>query len=261
MILTDTHIHLYAEEFEAEIPSLIENAKAKGISRFFLPNIDKESIAPLKLLMHNYPDTCFGMMGLHPCYVKADFKQQLDVVYNELKKGNYFAIGEIGVDLYWDKSTYEIQCEAFTQQCNWAMELDLPIAIHCRESFNETVALVKKIKENAGEAGKKLRGVFHCFGGTVEDAQEVISLGFFLGVGGVVTFKNAPVAKTLESIGLEHIILETDGPYLAPAPFRGKRNDPEYIYYVAEKISAIKQISVEQVAELTTANSKKLFRV
>lgn len=260
MILTDTHLHLYSEEYEQQQGFLLKNALDKGVSRFFLPNIDKESIGPMKAMKIQFPENVFMMMGLHPCYVKEDYKQQLGIIYEELKTGNYIAVGEIGTDLYWDKSTLDIQKEAFITQCNWAIDFDLPVAIHCRDSFGVTIEMVEEIKQNHPR-GKKLRGVFHCFSGNSEDAKRAIKAGFYLGIGGVVTFKNSGLATVVENTDLKYLVLETDGPYLAPAPHRGKRNEPEYIYLVTQKIAEIKNCSIEEVAEITTKNSQQLFSI
>lgn len=258
MNLTDTHLHLYSEEFGNEASALIKNAKEKGVKRFLLPNIDIDSIAPLKQLLSDFPDQCFGMMGLHPCYVKEDYKEVLSKIKEELYAGNYHAVGEIGTDLYWDKSTFNWQAEAFVEQCNWALELDLPIAIHCRESVEETINLVKQVNASGN---KKLKGVFHCFSGNLEQALEVVELGFYLGIGGVVTFKNGKIDQFINRIPLEKIVLETDGPYLAPVPHRGKRNDPEFIVLIAQKTADLFQMSLDEFSEKTTQNAMKLFNI
>ena len=258
MLLVDTHLHLYSDEYGVEQPALLLNASQKGVQQFLLPNIDTESIQGIKKLVQEYPQICYGMMGLHPCYVKEDYKIQLNVIKKELYNEKYFAVGEIGLDLYWDKSTFEIQKIAFIEQCNWAIELNLPIAIHCRESLDETIEIVKDI-QNKNE--NKLIGVFHCFSGDIEQALKVIDLGFYLGVGGVLTFKNSGLAQVIEKIDLSKIVLETDGPYLAPVPHRGKRNEPEYITLVAEKLALIKNVSTELVANITTQNAKELFKI
>lgn len=260
MILTDTHLHLYSEEYEQQQGFLLKNALDKGVSRFFLPNIDKESIEPMKAMKIQFPENVFMMMGLHPCYVKEDYREQLEIVYRELKTGNYRAVGEIGTDLYWDKTTLNIQQDAFITQCRWAVEFNLPIAIHCRDSFGITIEMVEEIKRNHSR-GDELRGVFHCFSGNAQDAKRVINAGFYIGIGGVVTFKNSGLASVIENIDLKHIVLETDGPYLAPVPHRGKRNEPEYLYLVAQKIAEVKNISLEEVAAITTKNSQQLFSI
>ena len=258
MNLTDTHLHLYSEEFGNEIPQLIANAIEKGVSSFILPNIDLESIEPLKDLVKNYPNNCYGMMGLHPCYVKENYKEVLAKIKTELYKGSYVAVGEIGTDLYWDKTSFNWQAEAFMEQCNWALDLNLPVAIHCRDSVAETIDLVKQVN-SAGE--KKLKGVFHCYSGNLEQAKEIVEMGFYLGIGGVLTFKNGKIDQFINQLPLSNILLETDGPYLAPVPHRGKRNDPEYIALVAQKLADIYQMPVQKLAEITTNNAKALFKI
>lgn len=258
MNFTDTHLHLYSEEFGSDIPVLLNNALKKGVSKFILPNIDLDSIKPLKNLLTQYPDNCLGMMGLHPCYVKEDYKEVLNAVKQELYNGHYKAVGEIGTDLYWDKSTYKWQAEAFIEQCNWAFDLNLPVAVHCRESVQETINLVKQINASSKQ---QLRGVFHCFSGNLNQAKELIEMGFYLGIGGVVTFKNGKIDQFINQIPINRIVLETDGPYLAPAPYRGKRNDPEYIILVAQKLADLYQISLKTLAEITTNNAAHLFNI
>ena len=260
MILTDTHTHLYLEEFDADRDALIYDAMRMGVQRFFLPNIDTSSIGSLFALTQKYPGNCFAMMGLHPCSVKENYKDELEKIYAtllpqtiNLKPQTIFAIGEIGLDLYWDKTFAKEQQEALIIQCRWASELKLPVSLHTRNATDETIAILKSNKQ------LDVKGVFHCFSGNAEQAKEIIDLGFYLGIGGVVTFKNSGLDKVVEQIDLKHIVLETDAPYLAPAPHRGKRNLPEYLKLVAEKIAAIKNISIEELANVTTENSKKIF--
>ncbi len=260
MILTDTHTHLYLEEFDADRESLINDAMRMGVQRFFLPNIDTSSIGSLFALTQKYPGNCFAMMGLHPCSVKENYKDELEKIYatlqsqtSNLKPQTVYAIGEIGMDLYWDKTLVREQEIAFITQCEWASELNLPIVIHSRNSTDELIALIKNHKH------LNLKGIFHCFSGNIQQAKEIIDLGFYLGIGGVVTFKNSGLDKVVEQIDLRHIVLETDAPYLAPTPHRGKRNIPEYLKLVAEKIAAIKNTSVEAVALITTENADKIF--
>lgn len=261
MILTDTHIHLYAEEFDADCNSLINQAMEQGVQRFFLPNIDTTSVDGLFALTEKYPANCFAMMGLHPCYVKENYQDELNKIFQVLnqsetlnhKPQTIYAIGEIGLDFYWDKTFVREQEIAFITQCHWAHDLDLPIVIHSRNATDEIISILKNHQH------LQQKGIFHCFSGTIEQAKEIIDLGFYLGIGGVVTFKNSGIDKIVEQLDLQHIVLETDGPYLAPAPHRGKRNEPCYLKLVAEKVAAIKNISVDEVATLTTLNSKKIF--
>ena len=255
MIITDTHTHLYAEEFDADRDLLVEQAGVLGVQRFFMPNIDSTSIEPMLELEERYPGKAFAMMGLHPCYVKENWKTELDLVEKWLNSRKFVAVGEIGIDLYWDKTFLEQQKEAFKAQIRMANERKLPIVIHTRESFDVTYELLLETKKESPQ------GIFHCFSGTAEQAKKAIDLGFMLGIGGVVTFKNSGVDKAIENIPLEHIVLETDAPYLAPVPYRGKRNDPAYIVKVAEKLSEIYKCSVKEIAEITTKNSIRLFGV
>ena len=253
MILTDTHTHLYLPEFSSDIDSLLTEAKASGIQRFFLPNIDSTSIDAMHALEKKHPENCFAMMGLHPCSVKENWKEELEMVEKKLSKKKYAGVGEIGMDLYWDKTFVKEQGMVLKKQIELANHYKLPVSIHTRESFEETyTALLDTKKEQPC-------GVFHCFTGNGEQARRAIDLGFYLGIGGVVTFKNSGLDKTVSEIDLKHIVLETDSPYLAPAPHRGKRNIPSYIKLVAEKIAVIKNITVEEVAAVTTENSKMIF--
>lgn len=254
MIFTDTHTHLYSKEFEEDRNTLIEQAIAQGVTHFFMPNIDSDSIPALFQVEKTFPNNCFAMMGLHPCSVNGDYQKELQVVKYWLSKRKFSAIGEIGIDLYWDKTYQTQQQDAFKTQIELAQEYKLPYVIHARDSFNEVFEVVSEFKTNAPKA------IFHCFGGTIEEAEKIISLGDFkLGIGGVVTFKNAGLDKVVEAIDLKHIVLETDAPYLAPMPNRGKRNNPDYLLLVAKKIAEIKNISLEEVAEVTTQNAKDVF--
>jgi len=253
MNITDTHIHLYAEEFDKDRGDLIEQAQKTGINRFFMPNIDSTSIVKMMDLQHKYPGICFPMMGLHPCSVKENYKEELKTVEEWLSKEHFYAIGEIGIDLYWGKTFIKEQEFAFKKQIEWAHQYKLPIVIHSRDSFNEVYQCLLDMKSH------EPRGIFHCFSGTVEQANKVIDLGFYLGIGGVVTYKNSGLDKVVEAIDLKHLVLETDAPYLAPTPFRGKRNQPDYILNVAEKIAEIKETTVQDVALITTQNAMKVF--
>ena len=253
MILTDTHTHLYSEQFDNDIDTVITNCIDNGITRLFLPNIDSESIDGMLQLEEKYPNNCFSTMGLHPTSVKENYKEELAIVKSWLDKRVFCAIGEIGIDLHWDTSTFEIQKEAFRTQIKWAKELDVPVVIHSRKSTKEVIDVLREEKDD------RLRGIFHCFGGSVEEAKSIIDLGFYLGIGGVVTFKKAGLDKTMEDIPLENVVLETDSPYLSPSPYRGKRNESGYVKLVAEKLAAIKNRTLEEVAEITSKNALDIF--
>ena len=253
MQIIDTHTHLYLEQFKEDIDCVILKAKENGVSKFIFPAIDSSHFENMHNLKNRYPENIYLMTGLHPTDVKENYKEELEFVKNSLKKYNYVAVGEIGIDLYWDKSFLKQQQEAFRFQIKLAIKNDLPIVIHCREAFNEIFEILNE--ENC----ENLRGVFHCFTGDLNQAKKAISLGFLLGIGGVVTFKNAGVDKFLNQIDLKHIVLETDSPYLAPVPFRGKRNESSYIIYVVEKLSELYKIPKEEIASVTTNNAKKMF--
>jgi len=251
--IIDTHTHLYVKQFKEDIDIVIQRSIDKGINKFIFPAIDSSHFNDMHNLKDKYPDNIYLMSGLHPTDVKEDFKDELEFVVNSLKTHDYVAIGEIGIDLYWDKTYLNEQQEAFRFQIRLAIKNDLPIVIHCRDAFNEIFEILDK--ENC----PKLRGVFHCFTGTLEQAKRAIDLGFILGVGGVVTFKNGGIDKFLNQIDLKHIVLETDSPYLAPVPFRGKRNESSYIVYVIDKLSEIYGLSKEEIASVTTKNAEKVF--
>jgi TatD DNase family protein len=252
-MIIDTHIHLYAEEFNADREQLINKAIKNNIKKFYLPNIDSESIEVMHALEKAYPDNCFAMMGLHPCSVKDNVEDELKLVEDWLAKRKYAAIGEIGIDLYWDKTHYEQQLYAFKKQIDWALQYDYAIIIHCRDAFNEIYDCLRSYQ-------KLPKGIFHCFSGNVEQANQIIDLGDFkLGIGGVVTFKNSGLDKVVKEISLEHLVLETDAPYLAPVPHRGKRNEPGFILEVAKRVAEIKEISMAEVEDVTTENSNFIF--
>ena len=253
MNIIDTHTHLYLKQFNEDIDLVINRSKDIGVKTFIFPSIDSSHFDSMHSLKNKYPDNIYLMSGLHPTDVKENFKNELEFVVNSLKTYDYVAIGEIGIDLYWDKTHLKQQQEAFTFQIQLAIKHDLPIVIHCREAFDEIFEILDK--ENC----EKLRGVFHCFTGTLEQAKRAIDLGFVLGIGGVVTFKNGGIDKFLNQIDLKHIVLETDSPYLAPVPFRGKRNESSYIIYVVEKLSEIYGLSKEEIADITTKNAEKVF--
>jgi len=251
--IIDTHTHLYLDQFKEDIDNVISRAKEIGVKKFIFPAIDSSHFENMHNLKNKYPDNIYLMSGLHPTNVKENYKNELDFVVDSLKTRDYVAIGEIGIDLYWDKSFLNEQQEAFTFQIRLAIKHDLPIVIHCRDAFDEIFEILDK--ENCD----KLRGVFHCFTGTLEQAKRAIDLDFVLGIGGVVTFKNGGIDKFLNQIDLKHIVLETDSPYLAPVPFRGKRNESSYIVYVIDKLSEIYGLSKEEIASVTTKNAKKVF--
>jgi TatD DNase family protein len=249
----DTHTHLYAEEFNADRSQVIKKALGAGIKKFYLPNIDSSSIEGMLQLEKEYPENCFPMMGLHPCSVNEKVEEELKIVEDWLNKREFCAIGEIGIDLYWDKTFFEQQKTAFKKQIDWALEFNYPIVIHCREAFDE-------IYEILSSYPKLPKGIFHCFSGNLEQANKVIALkSFKLGIGGVVTFKNAGLDKVVEQIDVGHLVLETDSPYLAPVPFRGKRNESGYLIQVAERTAQLKQISIAELAEVTTKNAEEIF--
>jgi TatD DNase family protein len=255
MIFTDTHAHVYSEEFLNDSDECFNRTIINNVSRVFVPNVDVDSILPLKTICTTFSGNYFPMMGLHPCSVKEDYKSKLQIIYDEFVSSKYYAVGEIGMDLYWDKTTFEIQKTAFIEQANWAIKFDLPVSIHSREATKELIQIIKE--ENL----KKLRGVFHCFSGDESEATELINMGFYLGIGGVVTYKNSTLPNVLKSIGKDKLVLETDAPYLPPTPNRGKRNETSYIPLIAEKLAQIFEIPIAEIADLTTGNSKKVFGI
>jgi len=255
MEFVDTHTHLFAEEFKDERAAVIQRALSASVQSLLLPNIDADSIGDLKAFSALAPPHCYPMMGLHPCSVKEDYLQQLEKVRQELfSTYKYYAVGEIGLDLYWDKSTADIQKIALLQQCQWAVELGIPVSLHTRDAVSETIACLKTMD-------KRPAGVFHCFTGSIAEAQEIIALGYALGIGGVVTFKNSHLPNVLRDIPLERLVLETDSPYLAPVPFRGKRNESGYIPHIAGKLAEIYNVGIEVVAATTTATAKSIFKL
>lgn len=253
MNLIDTHCHLYAEEFDADRDAMIARARAAGVTRFYLPAIDSEAIPGMLALEEKYPGVCIAMMGLHPCYVKENYLQELAIVEEWLQKRDFAAIGEIGLDLYWDKSFFPQQLEAFTRQMQWALDSNRPIVIHTRKAMPETIKAVKPF------AARGLRGVFHCFSGNAIEAKQIIELGFLLGIGGVVTYKNSGLSEALAAIGPEYLVLETDAPYLSPVPFRGKRNESAYLGPILARLAEIKQLPENELSAITTANAEKIF--
>lgn len=255
MIITDTHTHLYSEAFDDDRHDMIRRAIDQGVSRFFVPAIDSTYTESMRQLETDFPNHVFLMTGLHPTHVKDNYKEELKHVEDLLSKRKFFAIGEIGIDLYWDKSTLPIQIEAFKHQIRLAKQYRLPIVIHCREAFDEIFEVLEE------EKSAELFGIFHCFTGNLEQAKKAISYNMKLGIGGVVTFKNGGIDPFLNQIDIMHIVLETDSPYLAPKPFRGKRNESSYLIKVLEKLSEIYGLSIEKIAEITTQNSKDIFNI
>ena len=255
MIITDTHTHLYSEAFDDDRKEMIARAIQSKVLRFFIPAIDSTYTEAMLQLEAAYPGHVFLMMGLHPTHVKDNYKEELQHVEEMLAKKQFYAVGEIGIDLYWDTTTLEMQQEAFTYQIRLAKKHKLPIVIHCRDAFNEIFEILEE------EKGTDLFGVFHCFTGTIEQAHQAISYNMKLGIGGVATFKNGKINQFLNEIDLKHIVLETDSPYLAPVPYRGKRNESSYIIKVLEKLSYIYGVSKTQIASITTQNSKDVFNI
>jgi TatD DNase family protein len=255
MIITDTHTHLYSEAFDEDRVAIMKKALAEGVERFFIPAIDSTYTQRMFELEQQYPEHVFLMMGLHPTHVKEDYEDELLHVSKMLQEHRFYAVGEIGIDLYWDKSFLRQQQQAFQSQIRMAKEHKLPIVIHCREAFDEIFEVLED------EKGEDLRGIFHCFTGSLEQAKQAISYNMKLGIGGVVTFKNGKIDAFLNQIDLQHIVLETDSPYLAPAPYRGKRNESSYIVNVLEKIALLYDKDVREIASITTANSKDVFGV
>jgi TatD DNase family protein len=254
MYLIDTHTHIYTDDFDGDIPEIIQRAKREKVNKYCLPNIDIESITRVNALCARYPESCFPMMGLHPSCVNADYKKKLTIIQEELTKRNYIAIGEIGIDLYWDKTFINEQIAAFEEQLQWSKEKNLPVSIHSRDAFPHVFESIYKI-------GKEdLRGVFHSFGGNPDELKEALKCTrFMIGINGVVTFKNAELRKFLNIVPLERIVLETDAPYLTPVPFRGKRNEPAHLIYIAQKLAEIFKLPLETVMEKTTENANRLF--
>lgn len=253
MMLVDTHAHLYLEQFDEDRADMMQRASEAGVGHVYLPNIDSRTVEAMLAVEAAYPEQCFPMMGMHPCSVKENYEAELSVVRHWLEQRPFCAVGEIGIDLYWDKTFFEAQQKVFTTQVEWALEFDLPIVIHLRDSFDEVVELLKPIRDS------RLRGIFHCFGGSVAQAETAISLGFLLGIGGVLTYKKSGLDETLKHIGLEHLVLETDSPYLSPVPYRGKRNESAYVRIVAERLAEVKQVDLDTVAVVTTRNALKMF--
>ncbi len=254
MKFIDTHAHLYVEQFDEDREEMLDRARAENIEGFYLPNIDSTTIDQMLDLEAKHPEDCFPMMGVHPCSIKADYEKELKIAEEWLKKRAFVGVGEIGIDLYWDKTFAEEQIKAFRIQINWAKELKIPFVIHSRDSLDLTIKIVEE------EQDGNLNGIFHCFGGSVDQAKRIIDVGFYLGIGGVLTFKKSGLAKTMAEINLKHLVLETDAPYLAPSPFRGKRNESAYIRQIAEKLASIKEMTLDDVSVHTTENAERIFQ-
>ncbi len=253
MNLTDTHCHLYTDDFDTDRKEMIERAGIEGVSKFYLPAIDRQVIDAMLQMEEQWPGKCFAMMGLHPCSVKENYEEELLIAETWLAKRKFAAIGETGLDFYWDKTFTTQQYDAFKRQIGWAKKYHLPVIIHSRNSTQECIDVIKAAYSTG------LTGIFHCFGGTYEQAQQIIELGFYMGIGGVITYKNSGLAGVVEKIPMDAIVLETDAPYLTPVPYRGKRNESAYLKYIVQKIADVKGISVEEAAAVTTSNAEKIF--
>jgi len=253
MKLIDTHTHLYLKEFNADIDEVIQRAEAEGVIKFFLPAIDSTETNAILDLEKKFPGKCMAMMGLHPCSVKENYKEELDKVSEMLQQRKFAGIGETGLDFYWDTSFVKEQYESLHIQAGWALKYNLPLILHTRNAMQETIDVIKSYN------GKGLRGIFHCFGGTLQNANDIIDQGFFLGIGGVITYKNSGLAEIIKDIDLAHIVLETDAPYLTPLSFRGKRNESSYLKYIVQKIAEVKNITSEEVAIQTSINAENIF--
>ncbi|TKK69767.1 TatD family deoxyribonuclease [Ilyomonas limi] len=248
----DTHCHLYSEEFSGDIDELLNRAKKAGVEKFYLPAIDSNTLEAMLALEAKHP-ACIAMIGLHPCYVNAGYEQELAIVKEWLDKRKFTAVGEIGLDYYWSTEFATQQVAAFNQQMQWALDYNLPIVIHTRNAMQPTIDAVKPF------ADKGLRGIFHCFSGNAHEAHQIVNLGFYLGIGGILTYKKSGLPEAIQNISLEKIVLETDAPYLPPVPYRGKRNESSYIPIIAQNLAEVKNTSLEEVAAITTANAEKIF--
>lgn len=254
MTLIETHAHLYSKKFDSDRKEVIQKAMDAGIAKFFMPNIDLESIPGMLEIERDFPGVCYSMLGLHPCDVGPDFESQLSQMEEWWEKHPFCAVGETGIDLYWDKTYFEQQQESLRRHIRWAKQKSLPLVLHCRSSLDETIALVESMHREG------LTGIFHCFSGNLSQARRVVDMGFYLGIGGTLTYKNSGLGEVVAAVGLDHLVLETDSPFLAPVPFRGKRNSPEYIPYIAEKMAEFVQTSVEEVATKTSNNAMTVFK-
>lgn len=254
-VLVDTHTHIYYHAGTPELDLQMTRCFQNGVSKLFLPNVDVESMEKVFQTANLYPDHCFPMLGLHPCSVQEDYKKALDRIEREISENKIYGIGEIGIDLYWEQSTLGWQQDAFRQQVRWSLNLNLPISIHCREAFDEVFQVLEDIND------PRLFGIFHCFTGSLEQAEKAIDLGLKIGIGGVVTFKNAGLDEVVRQVSTEHLVLETDAPYLAPSPKRGKPNESSYLIYVAQKVADLHQISLDELTRITTKNAKQVFKI
>ncbi|MEO5648933.1 MAG: TatD family hydrolase [Ginsengibacter sp.] len=253
MKLTDTHTHLYVEKFKDDIDSVVQRALEEGVEKFYLPAIDSSENDALLALEKKFPERMFAMAGLHPCSVKENFKEELDKINHQLSEREFAGIGETGLDFYWDTSFTQQQYESLHTHAEWALQYKRPLVLHTRNAMQESIDVVKKYKD------QNLYGIFHCFSGTLQNAQDIIRLGFYLGIGGVLTYKNSGLAEVIKEVDLKYLVLETDAPYLSPVPFRGKRNESSYLKYTLQKLAEIKQLPVEEVARQTTENAEFIF--
>jgi len=251
--MIDTHCHLYSEEFKPDRDEMMQRAIASGIQRFYMPAIDSSTTEAMLMIENGYPGRCIAMIGLHPCSVNNNYPEELDHVEKWLFKKTFAAVGEIGLDFYWDKTFIDQQFIVFRRQAELALKYNLPIVIHSRNATSETIQVIKEF------SGRNLKGIFHCFGGSIEEASQITDAGFSLGIGGIITYKNAGLAEVISEIDIKHIVLETDAPYLAPVPYRGKRNESSYLELIAKKISEVKNIPFEKVIEITTVNALNIF--
>ena len=251
----DTHTHLYLEEFKLDLDQIIQRAKENGLINALLPNIDVNTIPEVDAMCQDYPEIARGMMGLHPCSVNENYQHDLDIIGKKLYSNTYIGVGEVGLDLYWDKTNFEIQKQAFITQINWAKDLNLPLSIHTREATTEALQIIETLQDGS------IKGVFHCFGGSVEEARRVHDLGMYLGLGGVTTYKKSNLPDILNQFGLDRIVLETDAPYLTPVPYRGKRNESAYIPIIGARIAEILSVDIREVSLITTKNAKEVFKL
>ena len=251
--MTDTHCHIYTDDFDRDLDEMMQRADSAGVKRFYLPAIDMSCTARMDMLEEKYPGKCFAMAGLHPCSVKENFMEEIDHVKSLLAKRKFAGVGETGLDFYWDKTFTVQQYEALHIQAELALQYGLPLILHTRNATQETIDVIKEYK------GRGLTGIFHCFGGTLHEAMQIIDTGFYMGIGGVITYKNSGLAEVIREVDMNHIVLETDAPYLSPVPMRGKRNESSYLKFIAEKIAEVKNISLEEVDLITTANAEKIF--
>jgi TatD DNase family protein len=253
--MIDTHCHLYTEEFDKDIEDVIEKATAIGVKKFYLPAIDKSCTERISSLEQKYPAKCFAMAGLHPCSVKENYEGEIAHIKTQLTQRKFCGIGETGLDFYWDKTFIKQQYECLEIQIELALQYNIPLILHTRDALHETIEVIKKYNNTA------LTGIFHCFGGSLEQANDIIKTGFYMGIGGVLTYKNAGLAEVLKHVDMKHLVLETDAPYLTPLPFRGKRNESSYLKYIVEKIAEVKDLSIQEVESITTVNAEKIFGV